>query len=50
MDTVKEAGSETIGAAQVAAATGKDLANRTNDRLMNAFNDVRNCMFRPTCG
>lgn len=40
MDTVKEAGSETIGAAQVAAATGKDLANRTNDRLHNAFNDV----------
>jgi hypothetical protein len=40
MDTVKEAGSQTIGAAQVAAATSKDLANRTNDRLQNAFNEV----------
>ena len=37
MDTVKEAGSETISAAQVAAATSKDLANRTNERLQNAF-------------
>ena len=40
MDTVKEAGSETIGAAQVAAATSKDLAKRTNDRLMDAFDGV----------
>lgn len=40
MDTVKDAGSQTIGAAQVAAATSKDLANRTNDRLQNAFNEV----------
>ncbi|EKM57069.1 uncharacterized protein PHACADRAFT_119248 [Phanerochaete carnosa HHB-10118-sp] len=40
MDTIKEAGSETIGAAQVAAATGKDLANRTNDRLQDAFNQI----------
>ena len=40
MDTVKEAGSQTIGAAQVAAATSKDLANRTNERLQNAFNEV----------
>lgn len=40
MDTVKEAGSQTIGTAQVAAATSKDLANRTNERLLNAFNAV----------
>lgn len=40
MDTVKDAGSETIGAAQVVAATGKDMANRTSDRLMNALNDI----------
>ncbi|GJE93419.1 hypothetical protein PsYK624_095780 [Phanerochaete sordida] len=40
MDTVKEAGSETIGAAQVAAATSKDLANRTNERVQNAFYSI----------
>ncbi|KAI0071485.1 hypothetical protein K474DRAFT_1668982 [Panus rudis PR-1116 ss-1] len=37
MDTVKVAGSKTIGAGQVAAATAEDLANRTSSRVQEAF-------------
>ncbi|TCD68513.1 hypothetical protein EIP91_010569 [Steccherinum ochraceum] len=37
MDTVKVAGSKTIGAGQVAAQTAEDLAARTSDRLQEAF-------------
>lgn len=40
MDTIKEAGSKTIGAGQVAVATAEDLASRTNERISDAFNDV----------
>ena len=41
MDSTKEAGSKAIGAGQVAAATGEDLANRTSARLQDAFYKVR---------
>lgn len=37
MDTAKVAGSKAIGAGQVAAAATEDLANRTSDRLQEAF-------------
>ena len=40
MDSTKEAGSKAIGAGQVAAATGEDLANRTSARLQDAFYKV----------
>lgn len=40
MDTAKFAGSKAIGAGQVVAATSEDLANRTNDRLSEAFYTV----------
>ncbi|KAH8091062.1 hypothetical protein BXZ70DRAFT_994141 [Cristinia sonorae] len=37
MDTVKVAGSKTIGAGQVAAQTAEDVTNRTTNRLQEAF-------------
>ncbi len=37
VDTVKVAGSKTIGAGQVAIQTTEDLANRSTERLQNAF-------------
>ncbi|THH32403.1 hypothetical protein EUX98_g1751 [Antrodiella citrinella] len=37
MDTVKVAGSKTIGAGQVASQTAEDIATRTSERLQNAF-------------
>ncbi|OBZ65028.1 Uncharacterized protein C32A11.02c, partial [Grifola frondosa] len=40
MDTTKEVGSKTIGAGQVAVATGKDLTNRSSTRLQDAFYTV----------
>lgn len=41
MDTAKVAGSKTIGAGQVVIATTEDLANRTSERLHDAFFKVR---------
>jgi hypothetical protein len=40
MDTVKVAGSKTIGAGQVAADAATNVADRTSERLSNAFNQV----------
>ena len=41
MDTAKVAGSKVIGAGQVAVATSEELANRTGDRLQEAYYKVR---------
>lgn len=46
MDTVKVAGSKTIGAGQAAASSASDLANRTSQRLQDSFNEV--CFMRVT--
>ena len=40
MDSTKEAGSKVIGAGQAVAAAGEDLANRTTNRLQDAFYKV----------
>ncbi|KAI0826244.1 hypothetical protein BC629DRAFT_1578653 [Irpex lacteus] len=40
MDTVKVAGSKTIGAGQVAAETAKNASDRTAQRLSDAFNQI----------
>lgn len=40
MDTVKVAGSKTIGAGQVATEAAKETSDRTMDRLSDAFNQV----------
>ena len=40
-DTVKVAGSKTIGAGQAAAQTTEDLANRSSQRVQDAFYQVR---------
>ena len=39
-DTVKIAGSKTIGAGQVAIATSEELTTRSSQRLQDAFNQV----------
>ena len=39
-DTVKVAGSQAIGAGQVAVATTEQAANRSSQRLQDAFNQV----------
>lgn len=40
-DTVKVAGSKTIGAGQAVADKSEDLANRSNQRMQDAFYQVR---------
>ena len=42
-DTVKVAGSKTIGAGQVAAQTSEELANKSSQRVQDAWNQV--CIF-----